>query len=94
MIHKVLRFVNPFEGLARLRLGQLVEFGQPRPRDPAQDRIAPLGPLMERRPVRFFRRFSGRQGRAFPARTRHRPFFFFLRFTFVARRWCRGFQRR
>jgi hypothetical protein len=93
MIHKVLRFVNPFKGLARLRRGQLIQFGQPRPRDPAQDRVGTLGPLVERRPVRL-RRFSGRQGRADPARTRYRPLFFSLSSEFVARRWCRGFQRR
>jgi hypothetical protein len=86
MIHKALRFVNLFGGLARLRRGQRVQLGQPRPRDPAQDGIAPLRPLVERGSVRFFRRFSGRQGRAFPARTRHRPFFFFLSSEFVARR--------
>jgi hypothetical protein len=86
MIHKALRFVNLFKGLARRRRGQRVQLGQPRPRDPAQDGIAPLRPLVERGSVRFFRRFSGRQGRAFPARTRHRPFFFFLSSEFVARR--------
>jgi hypothetical protein len=93
-IHKAFRFVNTFWGLARLRRDQLIQFGQPRPCDPPQDGVGTLGPLVKRGPVRFFRRFSGRQGRAFPARTRHRPFFFFLVSPFVTRRWCRRFQRR